>query len=134
MIDNIYIQEIILKVEFIGNIYLQSSLNQQELSYLNSFASGVHFDNSSSPFLGLYDTSISKGNLLDNNFIFDKGIDLERSKNLNPVALDLSVLFPFFKSPIHFTEKSIKFDIIDLKSKEEFIFKIVYLFFNIPIK
>lgn len=111
-----------MKIEFIGNIYLQPFLNQQELNYLNSFSSGVHFDNSLSPFFGLYDISVSENNLLANNFIFDKSIDLERSKNLNPNLVNLSVLFPFFKSSINFTEKSIKFNLTNLKNKEEFIY------------
>lgn len=120
-----------MKIDLIGNIYIQESLNKLELDYLTSFCSSVHYINKNSEALGLYDTSINKDNLLIKNFIFDEQLNLERSILHNPEESSQLELFPFYKPNITFTEKSIKLSFIDIKNKEDFLYFIEYLSHNI---
>lgn len=119
-------KETILKIDFIGNIYIQESLQPLELQYLQTFCSSVHYLNPDNHLLGLYDLSVSYDNLLNKNFVFDEQINLERSILHNPDNTD-NHLFPFYKPNLSFTEKSIKFSFIDIKNKEDFLYFLEYL-------
>lgn len=113
-----------MKIDFLGNFYLQPFLNETELNFFKVFTSGIHFNNSDSPFMGLYDLSISEENLKLKSFIFNKDFDLKRNVEIDSNAIQNSSLFPFLKSPVYFTEKAIKFDLTKIKNTEEFIFYI----------
>ena len=110
-----------MKIEFLGNFYLQPYLTSLELNFLTVFCSSVHIENTNDRFLGLYDMSVTKKNLQENIFVFDKDLDLKRNLEAHDEKQN-SDLFPFLKSPVNFTEKSIKFELIDIKTTEEFIF------------
>lgn len=111
----------------LGNIYLQPFFNAQELSYLTAFSSSSHFDNNSSALLGLYDISVSKEDLSNKVFNFNKEIDAQRIGERKEVSFEASNLFPFLKSPVNFTEKSMKFSLMDIQDKLGFIFFMEYL-------
>lgn len=117
-----------MKIDSLGNIYIQSLLNELELSYLNAFSNSVHFDNPSNELLGLYDISVLQKDIENMNFVFDPGVDLRRSLETNyDKETFSSVFFPFFKSPLSFTEKSIKFFTPEIKNSEEFLFFINHI-------
>lgn len=116
-----------MKIDFLGNFYLQPFLTAQELNYLNAFCSSIHFDNNGSPLLGLYNISISNEDLLNKCFHFNQQINIDRSSFINTNSSQPSVLFPFLNSPIHFTEKAIKFSFIDIKNTADFIYFIEYI-------
>lgn len=117
-----------MKIDSLGNIYIQSPLNNLELSYLQAFSSSVHYDNNEHEFLGLYDISVLEHHMLNKQFIFDLTLDSQRSlhSNFDKEAVE-SVFFPFFKSPLNFTEKAIKFNFPDIKNVEEFLFFIQHI-------
>lgn len=102
------------KIEYIGNIYVTPTFNEQELRFFDCFHKSSHHYDSSSSNLGLYDLS-------DNNdFIFNNEINSSRIQSINPDENEN--IFPFFKSFISFTEKSLKFDekFLSIKSPDEF--------------
>lgn len=120
-----------LKIKFLGNIYLQPLLNLEELSYLTAFSLSSHFENKSSSLLGLYDISVSPDNLLNKVFNFNEKIDSQRIISSQDVSIKTGSLFPFLKSPINFTEKSLKFSLIDFKNKKNFLDFIQYISYSI---
>lgn len=117
-----------MKIDSLGNIYIQSPLNALELSYLQAFSSSVHYDDNGHEFLGLYDISVLEHHIFDKQFIFDSTLDSQRSLN-SPFDKETfeSVFFPFFKSPFTFTEKAIKFNFPDIKNVDEFLFFIQHI-------
>lgn len=123
-------KETILKIDFIGNIYIQEILQPLELQYLQTFCSSVHYINADSHFLGLYDVSVNNKNLLQKNFLFDEQLNLERSIIHSAQQTDLD-LFPFYRPSLSFSEKSIKFSFIDINNKEDFLHFIDYIAQNI---
>jgi hypothetical protein len=113
----------ILKIDSVGNIYIQSPLNKMELSYLQVFSNSVHYDNAGDSLLGLYEVSVLNEDILKKQFSFDSNLDLKRSLDSNYDKENFkSVFFPFFKSPVSFTEKSIKINFCDIKNPDDFLF------------
>ena len=103
-----------LKIEHIGNIYVTSTFNQEELNFYNCFYKSSHFYNSSDNNLGLYELSCH------DNFVFDSLIENSRKNSFD--FNDTHDIFPFFNSFISFTEKSLKFNenIMSLKTNDDF--------------
>ena len=79
-----------LKIEHIGNIYVTSTFNQEELNFYNCFYKSSHFYNSSDNNLGLYELSCH------DNFVFDSLIENSRKNSFD--FNDTHDIFPFFNS------------------------------------